>query len=61
LTIANQEKKITHSAQSFLETMEGMLLWNKGQMEQFKPDISTIPVEQLFDYLQKNLQRVPRR
>lgn len=52
--IADREKKITDSAQSLLETMEALLLWSKGQMEQFKPMISVVPVDQLFTYLRKN-------
>ena len=30
--------------------MESMLLWSKGQMQHFKPDVKTIPVANLFDY-----------
>ena len=51
--IEEREKKIADSANSLLETMEAMLLWSKGQMEHFKPTISTIPVQSLFSYLQK--------
>lgn len=49
--IAEGEKKITESARSLLETMEGMLLWSKGQMENFNPVISAVPVSRLFTYL----------
>jgi signal transduction histidine kinase len=52
--IEEREKKISTSAQSLLETMEGMLLWSKGQMEQFKPDIRAVPVNELFNYLHRN-------
>ena len=51
--VAQQENKIAASANSLLETMEAMLIWSKGQMEHFKPDISAVPVKQLFDYLQQ--------
>ncbi len=51
--IADRENKITESAKSLLETMESMLLWSKGQMEHFKPVITTVPVNNLFSYLQK--------
>ena len=51
--ITDKEKKITDSAQSLLETMEGMLLWSKGQMENFKPEIKSVAVNDLFSYLEK--------
>ena len=51
--VAANQQKITVSAESLLETMEAMLLWSKGQMENFKPEIRPIPVRQLFDYLEK--------
>ena len=51
--IAARENKITNSAQSLLETMETMLLWSKGQMEQFKPSIKEVVVNDLFEYLQR--------
>lgn len=57
--IEDRENKISASARTLLETMEGMLLWSKGQMEQFKPDVSTVPVNQLFDYVQKNFAGGP--
>lgn len=49
--IKEQEARITNNAQSLLETMEGMLLWSKRQMEHFKPVIREVPVQSLFDYL----------
>lgn len=49
--ITEREEKITGSAQSLLETMEGMLLWSKGQMENFKPDETLVPVSSLFNHL----------
>jgi signal transduction histidine kinase len=51
--VAAQEQKIASSAESLLETMEAMLLWSKGQMEHFKPHLTTVPVKRLFTYLQK--------
>jgi signal transduction histidine kinase len=50
--VADRESRITNSARSLLDTMESMLLWSKGQMEHFKPVISSIPVNDLFAYLQ---------
>jgi signal transduction histidine kinase len=51
--VADRETRITESAKSLLETMETMLLWSKGQMEHFKPDISEIRVKDLFAYIQR--------
>lgn len=48
-----REQKITQSAENLLEIMEGMLLWSKGQMEQFTPTISAVQAQQLFDYIRK--------
>jgi signal transduction histidine kinase len=49
--IKEHETKIAGNAQSLLETMEGMLLWSKKQMGNFKPVIKEVPVQSLFDYL----------
>lgn len=49
--IREHEAKIRTNAQSLLETMEGMLLWSKRQMEHFKPVIREVKVQELFDYL----------
>ncbi|HLK29659.1 MAG TPA: tetratricopeptide repeat-containing sensor histidine kinase [Puia sp.] len=48
-----RENKISSSAQSLLETMESMLLWSKGQMQQFKPEHDLIKVDNLFSYIKK--------
>lgn len=48
-----REQKITASAENLLEIMEGMLIWSKGQMEQFTPVKSDVPVQQLFGYIRK--------
>lgn len=51
--IAEREAQITGSATSLLETMESMLLWSKGQMENFKPETNVIAVADLFAYIRK--------
>jgi signal transduction histidine kinase len=51
--VQNHEQKIEASAESLLETMETMLLWSKGQMENFKPSVQTVPVNSLFNCLEK--------
>jgi signal transduction histidine kinase len=51
--MTDRENKITDSAKSLLETMEAMLLWSKSQMEHFKPEMTSVTVNSLFEYLQK--------
>jgi signal transduction histidine kinase/tetratricopeptide (TPR) repeat protein len=50
---ARHQQKITEAAEGLLDTMESMLLWSKSQMQQFRPTVNVIPVETLFDYLQR--------
>ncbi|MBC7902708.1 MAG: tetratricopeptide repeat-containing sensor histidine kinase [Gemmatimonadaceae bacterium] len=45
------ENKITASAESLLNTMETILLWSKEQMQQFKPNIREVSVDDLFNNL----------
>lgn len=47
------QKRITESAENLLENMESMLLWSKGQMQHFKPQVKSIAVEDLFNYIRK--------
>jgi signal transduction histidine kinase len=49
--IAERENKLSGSAESLLETMEGMLLWSKGQMENFKPEATLVSADSLFEYI----------
>ncbi|HWK07752.1 MAG TPA: tetratricopeptide repeat-containing sensor histidine kinase [Puia sp.] len=49
----SQRRQITDSAENLLNTMEGMLLWSKQQMQSFRPIPKSTPVDELFDYLQK--------
>jgi signal transduction histidine kinase/tetratricopeptide (TPR) repeat protein len=51
--VARHQQNITETAEGLLDTMESMLLWSKGQMQQFKPDVKMIPVKTLFAYLQR--------
>ncbi|HMH22282.1 MAG TPA: tetratricopeptide repeat-containing sensor histidine kinase [Puia sp.] len=50
---SQHQQRISQSAEDLLETMESMLLWSKEQMENFKPQIRSIAIGDLFDYLQK--------
>jgi signal transduction histidine kinase/predicted negative regulator of RcsB-dependent stress response len=45
------QSRIAAAAKSLLETMETILLWSKGQMETFKPQIRAVPVSALFDHV----------
>jgi len=56
---AVNQQQISQSAEQLLETMETMLLWSKEQMEHFKPEIKLIPVNDLFEYLQKFFSNAP--
>ncbi|MDA3613429.1 tetratricopeptide repeat-containing sensor histidine kinase [Polluticaenibacter yanchengensis] len=47
------ENETLQSAEHLLESMEDLLLWSKGQMQQFKPEIKVVPVEELFGDLKK--------
>ncbi|MCE7042032.1 tetratricopeptide repeat-containing sensor histidine kinase [Dyadobacter sp. CY312] len=49
----SHQKRITESAELLLENMESMLLWSKGQMQNFKPQVRSIEVSGLFEYIQK--------
>ncbi len=46
--------RITASAENLLENMEGLLLWSKGQMENFKPAKKAIGVDKLFTDIENN-------
>jgi signal transduction histidine kinase len=43
------ETKTISSAENLLASMEDLLLWSKGQMDNFKPQPKTISVQSLFD------------
>jgi signal transduction histidine kinase len=48
------ETKTITSAENLLDTMEDLLLWSKGQMENFKPQPAKIPVSAVFTDLEKH-------
>jgi signal transduction histidine kinase len=47
------QQEISQSAEDLLNTMETMLIWSKDQMGSFKPQISDIPVSELFNYIER--------
>jgi signal transduction histidine kinase len=51
--VVEREQKIKTATDALLETMEVTLLWSKGQMENFRPEITEFKVGKLYSYLQK--------
>ncbi|HTL09454.1 MAG TPA: HAMP domain-containing sensor histidine kinase, partial [Chitinophagaceae bacterium] len=45
------KQKITAATEALLGNMETMLLWSKGQMDNFRPVIKPVPVKELFAYV----------
>ncbi|MFC4261874.1 tetratricopeptide repeat protein [Ferruginibacter yonginensis] len=56
--IEQREQKITQAAQSLLDNMEALLLWSKGQMEQFKPNKKAMTVAPIFQYIASSFDTV---
>ncbi|MFB9078398.1 ATP-binding protein [Flavobacterium procerum] len=52
------QTKITTGAENLLDAMEDMLLWSKGQMENFKPHFIEIPVDTIFEETQKHFSSI---
>ena len=46
------QKNIKTSAETLLYNMDDVLLWSKGQMNNFKPDIKNIFASKIFTYLE---------
>ncbi|MBP9097015.1 MAG: HAMP domain-containing histidine kinase, partial [Ignavibacteria bacterium] len=44
---------VIQSAEQLLENMETLLLWSKGQMQNFQPNYHTISVSELFRYIER--------
>ncbi|MBE8725193.1 ATP-binding protein [Flavobacterium hungaricum] len=53
-TALRMQTKITTGAENLLDSMEDMLLWSKGQMENFKPQFREIAVSDVFNETQKH-------
>ena len=45
--------QITLAAEELLETMEDLLIWSKGQMEQFRPKMKPVTVANLFSDIER--------
>jgi signal transduction histidine kinase/TPR repeat protein len=48
------QDKTTAGAENLLASMEDILLWSKGQMENFKPQPETIAIKTIFEDIQKH-------
>jgi len=53
-TAKRMQAKVTTGAENLLSSMEDILLWSKGQMENFKPNPQKIAIEVLFEETQKH-------
>lgn len=52
------ENKTMAAAENLLDSMEDLLLWSKGQMENFKPHPTNVAVADIFTDLQKHFASV---
>lgn len=52
------ENKTISSAENLLDSMEDLLLWSKGQMENFEPQSANVTVHAIFEDLQKHFSGV---
>ncbi|WP_343696451.1 ATP-binding protein [Flavobacterium sp.] len=57
-TAARMQTKIISGAENLLSSMEDILLWSKGQMENFKPHFKEISVEVIFEDTQKHFSGI---
>ena len=53
-TVARMQTKVISGAENLLTSMEDILLWSKGQMENFKPHFKEIAVEVVFKEMQQH-------
>ena len=52
-------EKITVAAEDLLETMEDLLIWSKGQMDQFRPKMKPVEITELFNDIDKRFASEP--
>ncbi len=57
-TALRMQTKIISGAENLLSSMEDILLWSKGQMENFKPDFKNIAAEVIFEDTKKHFSAV---
>lgn len=52
------ENKVISSSENLLKQMEDLLLWSKGQMDNFSPEIKTVSVKDIFKDIEDNFSWV---
>jgi len=57
-TALRMQTKVISGAENLLSSMEDILLWSKGQMENFKPHSQKIAISDLFEETQKHFSSV---
>lgn len=57
-TAIRMQHKITTGAENLLSSMEDILLWSKGQMENFKPQFRKTKIEVLFKETEKHFSNI---
>ena len=57
-TALRMQTKVITGAENLLSSMEDILLWSKGQMENFKPHPQKVAIEVLFEETQKHFSSV---
>jgi len=55
---ARMQTKVITGAENLLSSMEDILLWSKGEMENFKPHFKEIPIAILFEETQKHFSGI---
>lgn len=55
---ARMQTKVITGAENLLSSMEDILLWSKGQMENFKPYFKEIPVDVIFNETKKHFSGI---
>lgn len=57
-TALRMQTKVITGAENLLSSMEDILLWSKGQMENFKPHLQKVPVSVVFEETEKHFSSV---
>lgn len=57
-TALRMQTKVISGAENLLSSMEDILLWSKGQMENFKPHLQKTSISVLFDEIQKHFSGI---
>ncbi|WP_289664495.1 ATP-binding protein [Flavobacterium panacagri] len=57
-TAIRMQHKVTTGAENLLSSMEDILLWSKGQMENFKPQPRKITIAALFEETEKHFSNI---